>query len=228
MAPGDGLHALAQAMQREAPNGLFSRAQLAVFDADWTHVGAGVDTQLDTPLFRQLAVDANLAPAIHHQRIASSGSALPEMAQAETLRERLRAVAPNRRSAALLDEVRTLTQKVLGIAPDAEFDVQEPLRQLGLDSLMAVELRNRLGRASGTMLPATVTFDFPTVQALAHHLAATVLADEFAAADSPRAADLPRTVDDAMNDNRFDDLSDAELAMRLTSRLDALQTGDSR
>ena len=104
-----------------------------------------------------------------------------------TLRERLAATAPNRRRTLLRDHVRQLAAKVLGLARADELNVDEPLRQLGLDSLMAVELRNLLGKAVGKTLPATITFDHPSVSALVDHLAGDGLRAEL---DVP--ASLPR------------------------------------
>ncbi len=64
---------------------------------------------------------------------------------------------------------------VLGLAPSHVFDSRQPLSELGLDSLMAVELRNALGNAIGRPLPATVLFDFPTIEGLATYVIDKVL-----------------------------------------------------
>ena len=50
-------------------------------------------------------------------------------------------------------------------------DRQQPLKAMGLDSLMALELRNRLEHATGLTLSATIVWNYPTVTVLADHLA---------------------------------------------------------
>ncbi|MFD7736454.1 SDR family NAD(P)-dependent oxidoreductase, partial [Kitasatospora phosalacinea] len=60
---------------------------------------------------------------------------------------------------------------VLGYDTPEEVDPEEELLDLGFDSLMVVDLRNRLNGATGLHLPATLAFDFPTVSALAGHMA---------------------------------------------------------
>ena len=77
----------------------------------------------------------------------------------------------NRRLLALLVLVPALLIW-LRTLPDAEaVPPEQPFPQLGLDSLKAVELRNRLGEVTGLMLPASIVFDHPTCRALAEHLA---------------------------------------------------------
>jgi hypothetical protein len=79
------------------------------------------------------------------------------------------------RHAKLLDFVGDHVSRVINAPAGTAIDVDQPLNELGLDSLMAVELRNRLSRGLRQLrLPATIVFDHPTVDALARHLAALV------------------------------------------------------
>ncbi|WP_437308060.1 type I polyketide synthase [Sorangium sp. So ce388] len=85
---------------------------------------------------------------------------------ASSLEQRLASLSPGDRERALLDLVRSEIATVLGIRSPSALDINRPLRELGLDSLMALELRNRLGTATGLRLQATLLFDYPTIAGL--------------------------------------------------------------
>ncbi|WP_237508946.1 acyl carrier protein, partial [Streptomyces malaysiensis] len=74
------------------------------------------------------------------------------------------------RGPALLTLARTEAAVVLGHAGPEEVPAGTAFRELGFDSLAAVQLRDRLGAATGLELPAAVVFDHPTPAELAEHL----------------------------------------------------------
>ena len=95
-------------------------------------------------------------------------------ARPELLR-RLDGLPLSRRSAGILAHVGEQVVRVLQLASTHALDPERGLKDLGLDSLMAVELRNRLQASTGRALPTTLAFDYPSVAAIAQYLEREVL-----------------------------------------------------
>jgi acyl carrier protein len=100
------------------------------------------------------------------------------------LRERLLGASPEDRRKIALQLVRTEVARVLGHASSQSVEPKRAFKDLGFDSLTAVELRNRLEASTGLGLVATLAFDYPTPVALADHLLAELAGDGEAASAS--------------------------------------------
>jgi amino acid adenylation domain-containing protein len=89
----------------------------------------------------------------------------PREQSALSVRQELEAAAPDVRSGLLSRTVSGVVAKVLGLS-SAEVDPNQSLMDLGLDSLLAVELRNKLSKTLGLGLPATLLFEYPNLRVL--------------------------------------------------------------
>ncbi len=91
--------------------------------------------------------------------------------------QRLAALTDAERLDTLLQVVRTETATVLGHTTPTTITNDQPFKDIGFDSLTAVEFRNRLNTTLGLRLPSTLIFDHPTPTAIAHHLTQQLLPD---------------------------------------------------
>jgi polyketide synthase 12 len=151
---------------------------LAFFDAAlWQPRSFVVPAQFNLANIRSHSAVGGLPPMFRgliraERRTAESDAAVESSSD---LRQRLAAMGRSEREHELLDIVRSNAAAVLlHDSADAIGADQEFIRELGFDSLGAVELWNRLKSATGLKLPTTAVFDHPTPKALAQYLASAL------------------------------------------------------
>jgi len=153
MNPGRAVAALAAAVRSGEP-------AVTVCDTDWERF---------VPAFTAMRPSPLLADLPQARAVADSATG-PDAAETSALREKLLANSGPERADLLVTLVRRQVAVVLGHAGADDVGATRPFADLGFDSLTAVELRNRLGAATGLGLPATLVFDHPTPAALAAFL----------------------------------------------------------
>ncbi|MFB7652463.1 MULTISPECIES: SDR family NAD(P)-dependent oxidoreductase [unclassified Streptomyces] len=107
------------------------------------------------------------APA---RRVAGTGAAGPSPQTVEPLLSGLSQLGAAEGRQLLVATVCRHVADVLGHGSGTVIDAERSLGDLGVDSLAALELRNRLADDTGLRLSSTLTFDYPTSDALAQHL----------------------------------------------------------
>lgn len=141
LPPEAGTALFASALERP-------EAQLVLAVLDVNAMQRSLGDQLPPPILRAVL------PSSPRARVVGLG---------RSLRARLEAVAPEERERVVLDAVRAEVAAVLRL-PGSDVPIDRPLNQLGLDSLMALEIPNRLKNLTGEEMPATLLYDQPTVE----------------------------------------------------------------
>ncbi|MBB5137520.1 polyketide synthase 12 [Thermocatellispora tengchongensis] len=184
-------------MRRTGLGAVSAEEGLALYDAAVLGQGRAlaVPTRVDFAVLRRQA-RAGETPALLRGLVDTSAAPRTGsgIGTASGLLARLAELPDPERRQALLDLVRTHTAVVLGRADGREIESGRAFKDLGLDSLTAVELRNRLNTATGRRLPATLVFDHPTPVALADALYETLVRP----ADGDTPAVVPAGGDDAI------------------------------
>jgi acyl transferase domain-containing protein len=134
------------------------------------------------------------------------------------LSKAIASAGPAERRQMIADLVDRHLRRILGIGAGAPVDRARAFRELGLTSLMSVELRNALGRALGRTYSSTLLFLYPTIDSLSEHLSAEL----GGAASSVESAAAPLARADAVSD-RVAALSDRDVTDLLVQRLQRLQ-----
>jgi polyketide synthase 12/myxalamid-type polyketide synthase MxaB len=159
IAPAAGLAAFDRVLTWPA-------AQVAVVPMDWQLYGRQFPGAQAPPFLADVMQQAmERAPRVSSQAPATS------------FVDRVRAAAPSEQPVLVAAMIRDAVVRGLGLDSSQGIDPHQPLGALGLDSLLAVELRNALSRALGLPrpLPATLLFDYPTLAGLAEYITTTVI-----------------------------------------------------
>ncbi|WP_162832988.1 type I polyketide synthase [Streptomyces sp. CB09001] len=165
-------------MARSGVAAMSAAEGLALFDAA---VAAGAPDLVAARLDLS-ALDPETAPALLRALVPNSGPPANPAAGRRAvptagLRSRLNRAPRHERGHLLLETVRAEVAGVLGHTDTEQVTADRRFQDLGFDSLMAVELRNRLSITAEITLPPTLAFDHPTPNALAKRLQAELLPD---------------------------------------------------
>jgi acyl carrier protein len=201
-----GLRPMARAAALEALGSLLRghASQMMVADIDWAALKPLHEARRVRPFLSRVGAQPGAA------RPGAQSSAPP-------LIERWRTAAADLRHDVLLAFVSEEVATVLALDRHEPVPLETGLFEMGMDSLMSVELRRRLEHGVGQTLPSTLTFNYPNVSALATfidgQLQSTVAGAEPSVPTASDIASASATAD-------LDELTDEELEARLLARLE--------
>jgi hypothetical protein len=197
-----------------------ARARMSRRGVDAHSAAEGVealDAALRQPAAHVLAIRIDAA-SVEDRSVLREIRTAPAAPVADDLLRQWTALADGMRRPAIAQFVGDQARKVLGLPVGSVIPPRQPFNELGLDSLMAVELRNVIGAALGEAQQATLLFDHPTSEALVDYLLA---AAERAGARSapPPTAEAPTI--SAADVEMVAELSEAEAEAMLLAELSA-------
>ncbi|MGO4461563.1 SDR family NAD(P)-dependent oxidoreductase [Streptomyces sp. M-16] len=169
-------------IERAGAQALTTAEGLELLDAALTRDEAVlVPMRVDLAALRAQAAAGESVPSLLRALVpvpVRRAAAAAEAAPRTSLAQQLAGLPENERTRILSDLVRGHAATVLGHAGPQAVEADRGFLELGLDSLTAVQLRNRLGTATGLRLPTTLVFDYPTPAALAAHLRGLLAVEE--------------------------------------------------
>lgn len=203
---------------------------------DWSAQGLqAIDPEAGTAALRRVVREEIVHPvviAVDWARFPSrsgSGEVLPFYAMVQTTAPQaaaapdhdwpslLHAAPAPERSALIKKLVADEVVRILGLDPSRTLAHEQGLTDLGMDSLMAVELSNRVGGALGIKLPSTFAFEHPTLEAMGRHL----LDELRIPGDEPHEPSPPRSAQPIPAED-LAHLTEDELSSALLEELDQI------
>jgi acyl transferase domain-containing protein/acyl carrier protein/ubiquinone/menaquinone biosynthesis C-methylase UbiE len=211
-----GLHPMPDTQALAALERLFltDRATAIVASIDWNALRAVYEARRARPLFAEMQ---------SRSRTENGTSVSKKSAVADSeVRRQLQSALPARRRDILIAHLRFQAGSVLGFDPSREIELEQGLFDMGMDSLMAVELKGRLERSLGVPLPSTLTFNYPTIKALSDYLLSDGLG--FASGPLPETGaptPVPPALDPVIQPS--DELSEDEISALLLKKLEQIK-----
>ena len=129
-----------------------ARAQVVIADVDWTVLKPVLESQRIRPLLEKLG-------HMHGEQTQIRVASVPNAASLHRVIDQ----TPENRRRSIEDFVQEQAAQVLGFRREEVLPIEVPLTDQGMDSLMAVDLKNRLQAGLGQSLSPTVVFDYPSV-----------------------------------------------------------------
>ncbi|MFI1019104.1 type I polyketide synthase [Streptomyces sp. NPDC020965] len=154
MAPASAVHALRRALEHD-------ETAVTVVDADWERFYPAFAIARPRPLLHDIPQVAAALAAVDQPASAEGASGFAGQ---------LAGLSDTEQYKTVLELVRVQAASVVGHLTPERITAERAFRDVGFDSLTAVELRNRLNNATGLVLPTTTIFDHPTPVLLAEHL----------------------------------------------------------
>ncbi|MGP3655376.1 type I polyketide synthase [Burkholderia gladioli] len=202
--PGGGLRRLspARALDELGRALAGTQAQVGVADVDWSRFG------------RDWRVPGAEPPALVEDWFAAHPPAAPRQAPAvaaapaEAARELAAAADAEARLEIARRHLVGIVRRIMALDAGRPLARDKSFHELGFDSLMAIELKRALQEGFAARVPATVMFDYPDIDSLAHWLAGLAQA-----APAPASMPVPRAAPaDAPAADALDQLDEGELA----------------
>jgi acyl carrier protein/NADP-dependent 3-hydroxy acid dehydrogenase YdfG len=195
-----------------------AEAQVVIASVDWTLLKPAYEAKRQRPFLYYMGTQP--------VEVSRNG-AKPEPSASEhsELLRQLAAVQPDKHQEVLVAHLQRAVSQVLGIEPAHTIDLHQGLFELGLDSLMSVELKGKLELLVKQSLPSTLIFNYPTIADLSHYLGTLLnqASAGTATAEVKPAQEEVAPPEEETFSMEMDDLSEDELAALLIRKLEGLQ-----